>query len=636
MLGVLRGVSYALMVVSLSLVVVACQSVDKGELALMSAEQALRSGDVPMAIRYYQQAVAQSPDQPVYQQRLDTLVTSYIDSIKSDAAKNAKLRQVPAFDKALASVNNAHQLLPEQSALNALLEDLTASRDQLLASVERSYDACLENIEKGDWIAALREARFVTASYPSFRRIDQLNMTIATEGYRYYLDRAGEAFRSQRYTEARQFAKNSLLLNAEGSMVAKQIISDSLRLLSDEPVEQQITGYLLTGDADQAVELCDQNPQLQTSTDCQLATQQQISQQATGLMMQGHKALDANNPFAALKAANELVAFKARNLTVTWSQTSLIKHDLLIERVIAAVQQQVDILATNQYYALAWYWLRQLEPLRLAPVQSLPQMRAQALRAIKPTIFMAPFVNLADNDFLALRQLHQVLERHVEAAYNEQVTMVAMPVAKELLTSIGENQPILGIAEQWSDLLQSLNVTHVLSGRVGLNRADEVVTRQASTAIDEQGNEYPVDKTFVKRVAFLELDLQLTDAVSNKLMVAKQYRERSSQQDSYHLDSAAGDGSAPLLEMASLDELSAQLLSKVSSDFTRVLITELPPPLVSAYQRTSLHDDSTTTMKAANDWASVLLLELKQTPIDESKTARAEQQISSLLASHQW
>lgn len=634
-LGISQCLVYALIVFYLGSLTSGCKSVDKGEAAFTSAEQLLRSGDVPMAIRYYQQAVAQSPEQSLYRQRLDSLVATYVETVKSDAVERADVQQVPAFDEALAILDDAQQLLPEQASLKTLSDKLTTDRNQLLASVERSYDACLDGIDTGDWIGALREARFVSASFPGFRRIDQLNLTIASEGYRYYLDRAAEAFRAQRYTEARLFAKNSLLLNTEGSMVAKQIISDSLRMISDEPIAQQISGYLLTGEAAEAATLCEENPELQTTTDCQLAKQQQISQQASSIVMKGHEALDADDTFAALQAANELASFTARHHTVTWSQPALVKHELLIDRVITAVQQQADIQKENDRPALAWYWLKQLESFQPMPSELQEQMRAQALQEIEPTIFISPFVHSSDSDSFKVQQLHQVIEREVDAAYAEQVTLVTGPVAKELLTSIGVTQPRLGIDGQWDELLQSLNVTHVLSGRVGLNRADEVVSRQSSTAIDEQGNEYPVDKTFVKRVAFLELDLQLTEASTKRLLIAKEYRERASQQDNYQLDTVDADRSPPLLQMATLDQLSAQLLTKVAIEFSSSLRAELPPPLVSAYQRISL-PDNTTTMKNANDWATVLLLEMQQQPINENKIAEADQQIRSLLTGYQW
>lgn len=165
------------------------------------------------AIEYFEQALVKSPNNELYQQKLNEAKSKQADKLSQQVS--VLLSKTPAHIKYF---TQAEQIVAEIKSLNlaqtaAVANELAAQKAQFMQSVEHDYQTANENIQAKKWLEAQALLNQLDKRYPSYKQSAQLFIQLKADGSQDYFNQAQQAFEQEKFEKTMQLADSALALD---------------------------------------------------------------------------------------------------------------------------------------------------------------------------------------------------------------------------------------------------------------------------------------------------------------------------------------------------------------------------------------------------------------------------------------
>ncbi|WAJ69987.1 hypothetical protein [Catenovulum adriaticum] len=167
------------------------------------------------AIAYFEQALIKSPDNSLYQQKLNEAKSQLADELSQQV--NLLLSKTP---KHIKNFNQAEQIVAEVKSLDInqaelLTERLSDEKHQFIEAVNRDYQAIHESMHQQKWLQAQGLLNQLIKRYPDYKNTTQLLAQLTKNGSQDYLNQAKQAFDQENFEKVVVLAESALALNPE-------------------------------------------------------------------------------------------------------------------------------------------------------------------------------------------------------------------------------------------------------------------------------------------------------------------------------------------------------------------------------------------------------------------------------------
>ena len=367
------------------------------------------------AIDYFNQALALSPENPLYLSKLAEVKNKLARSIAQPVEKflAGQATNISQFEQAQNQLAKVNQYAPEYAY--QLRGELADKRLNFIEALSQSYQQAQDKINTGEWFAAKTTLQLIQTQYPDFQNSQALLKKVNIDGINDYLTQANLALTNEKFVQAQSLAEQALKLdpaNEQASAVIEQAKQNNsaeyfvAQALKAEKKKQWLRA-----------EIYYKKAQLLNPDDSSIPakiTRIRINKELT--------LINTSNGYLAdgylYKAYQGYLQAKAYGYTKNAVQLNALKVFLSVK-----INSAADSLSASQHYGIALFWyeiLQKLVPDNPLFLQQIEQNRTQLKANLDSAVTADTYFNRAKSEKDLLLAIETLAQAKMSAQNNQQ------------------------------------------------------------------------------------------------------------------------------------------------------------------------------------------------------------------------